>query len=322
MNAAFCIGDSDSAGQNFGSEEFAIRTRCQTISVGAGRVRAAFTLVELLVVISIISMLMAILMPALHGVRRHATALLGMRNQREIATGVNLFAAENNDRYPDSVATVGFDDKWSWYDPTSITGKLKRTPQVHRSISAYLRDYIPDGKTMYCPGAPQPYTYSRESWDAGDDWDNPDTPVVFDPVDGTFCFYWNYIGYLGRPRTLFRGPSGPAAGGAQSQLLLSDYFGYGHWQTPGAFASCEKLPGARVVEETWLAASWWSADGDPNHAMPDVKLRAAYVDGHVSTYTPAETIPMRIPFTSEGVPPYPDGAGSRGIFYLPQDALN
>jgi len=312
----------------------AIRTRCRTISIGAygvkgysaahscsGDPRAAFTLIELLVVISIISLLMGILVPAVHGVRRQAITMLGMRNQREIASAVNLFAADNDDRYPYSVATVGYDDKWSWYDPTVITGQNKRTVQIHRSMSAYLHDYIADGKTMYCPAAPQPYTYARESWDAGDNWDNPDTPVSSDRVDGTYCFYWNYVGYLGRPRTLFRGPSGPAAGGVQSQLLLTDYFGYGHWQTPEAFASCEKLPSGNVVEETWLAASWWSAEGDPNESMPDVKLRAAYVDGHVSTYTPKETLALRIPMTSEGAPPYPDGAGSRGIFYIPEDAV-
>jgi type II secretory pathway pseudopilin PulG len=287
-----------------------------------GNSRAAFTLIELLVVISTITLLLAILTPALHLVRRQATAMLGMRNQREIATGVNLFAAENDDRYPDSVATIGYDDKWGWYDPTAITGKRKRTAQIHRAMSAYLLDYIADGKTMYCPGAPQPYTYAQESWEAGDDWDNPDTPVTYDPVDGTYCFYWNYTGYLGEPRTLFRGPGGPAAGGTQSQLLVTDYLGYGPWQTPDAFASCEKLPDGDVVEETWLAASWWTAKGDPNDAMPDVKLRAAYVDGHVSTYTPDKTLPLRISQTSEGVPPYPDGAGSRGIFYIPEDAVD
>lgn len=283
--------------------------------------RAAFTIVELLVVISVISTLMAILLPAIHGVRRQATALMGMRNQREIATGVNLFAADNDDRYPDSVATVGFDDKWNWYDPTVLAGKSKRTPQIHRSISAYLHPYVPDGETMFCPGAPKPYTYAKECWDAGDKWDNPDTPLASDPVDGTYCFYWNYIGYLGEPRSLFRGPRGPATGGAQSRLLVSDYFGFGHWQTPNAFASCEKLAGGFALEETWLSAAWWSAEGDPETEMPKVKLRAAYTDGHVETYTPADAIPMRVPMTPEGVPPYPDGAGSRGIFYIPQTAV-
>ncbi|MGE5293464.1 MAG: type II secretion system protein [Solirubrobacterales bacterium] len=283
--------------------------------------RAAFTIVELLVVISIISMLMGILVPVLHAVRRQAASLMGMHNQRTIASGANLYAADNDDRYPDSVATVGFDDKWNWYDPTVLTGKSQRTPQVHRSMSAYLRSYVPDGKTMFCPGGPRPYTYAKECWDAGDDWDNPDTAVTADPVDGTYCFYWNYIGYLGEPRRLFQGPRSPAAGGMQSQLLVSDYFGYGHWQTPGAFASCEKLSGGFALEETWLAAAWWSAEGDPNDSMPSVKLRAAYTDEHVATYTPDEVVPMRVSMTSEGEPPYPDGAGSRGVFYLPENAV-
>jgi hypothetical protein len=188
-------------------------------------------------------------------------------------------------------------------------------------MSAYLREYLPDGNTMFCPGAPQRYSYAQECWDAGDDWDHPDTPLSSDPVDGTYCFYWNYIGYLGEPRSLFRGPRGPAAGGSQSQLLVSDYFGYGHWQTPNAFASCEKLPGGFAVEETWHGAALWSLEGDPESDMPKVKLRAAYTDGHVETYTPAEAVPMRVPMAPEGMPPYPDGAGSRGIFYIPENAV-
>jgi len=281
----------------------------------------AFTLVELLVVIAIISLLMAILVPGLHGVRRQATALVGMKNQREITNGVNLYAADNEDRYPDSVATVGFDADWRWYDLTKMTGNKKRSPQIHRSMSAYLRDYIPQAKVMACPSVPQQYKYLQESWDAGDLWDNPETPLSSDPVGGTYCFYWNYIGYLGTPRKLFLGPRGPAAFANQSQLLVSDYFGFGHWRNPEGFASCERLPDAGIIEETWLLSSWWSSEGDPNTAMPKVKLRAAYTDGHVETYTPDETVPMRISQTPEGAPPIPDGAGSDGIFYIPKNAL-
>jgi prepilin-type N-terminal cleavage/methylation domain-containing protein len=282
---------------------------------------AAFTLVELLVVISIISLLMAILVPALHGVKRQATALIGMKNQREIANGVNLFAADNDDRYPDSVATVGFDADWRWYDLTKMAGNKKRSPQIHRSMSAYLREYIPQAKVLACPSAPRQYKYLQESWDAGDEWDNPETPLSSDPVGGTYCFYWNYIGYLGAPRKLFLGPRGPAAFATQSQLLVSDYFGFGHWRNPSGFASCEKLPDAGIIEETWLLSSWWSSEGDPNSTMPKVKLRAAYTDGHVETYTPDQAVPMRISQTPEGAPPIPDGAGSDGIFYIPKNAL-
>jgi prepilin-type N-terminal cleavage/methylation domain-containing protein len=281
----------------------------------------AFTLVELLVVISIISVLMAILVPALNGVRRQVAALMGMKNQREVVSAVNLFAADHDDLYPQSVATVGFDDDWHWYDPTVLTGKRKRSPQIHRSMSAYLHDYIPDARTVFCPSAPQQYKYLQESWDAGDDWDNPDTDLPTDPVDGTYCFFWNYIGFLGGPRELFRGPRGPASGGRHSQLLVTDYFGYGHWRTPDSFASCERLPGGDILEEQWLESAWWKASGDPNEGRPQVKLRAAFTDGHVESFYPNDVSALRVSMTPEGTPAYPDGAGSRGIFYIPRSAV-
>ena len=137
----------------------------------------AFSLVEVLVVISIVSALLAIGVPALNLARRQARGLLGMRNQREIATALNLFAVDNRDRYPDSVATVGFGGNWSWSDPTKMIGVRKRTPQAHRAMSAYLGSYVPDAKAMFCPSAPQEYQRLQEAWDAGDDWDNPDTTV-------------------------------------------------------------------------------------------------------------------------------------------------
>lgn len=274
----------------------------------------------MLVVISIISVLMAILVPAVNFARRQARAVVGMSNQREVATALNLFAADNRDRYPSSVATVGFDDNWSWSDPTKMTGDEKRSPQVHRAMSSYLGSYIPDAKVMFCPSAPQEYKYLQEVWDAADDWDNPDTPMAADRFVGTYCFYWNYVGYLAETDTVFRGPTGPASMGRYSQLLVTDYFGYDHWRSPGAFGSCEKLGGANIVPETQLLSSYWSVGGDPNQAMPEVKLKAAYTDGHVETYSSSETTPMKVSFEPDGEPPYLDGT-SGGTFFIPKDAV-
>lgn len=301
------------------SEDSKIGRRWDDISFGAGRARA-FTLVELLVVISIISMLMAILAPAVNGVRRQARALLGMHNQKEVAYAVNLFAMDNGDKYPPSVATVGVDDSWNWTDPRQMTGPKQRSPQIHRSMSAYLQIYVPDADSLSCPTGPRKYKYLDEMWAAGDDWDNPDTSVSSDPVTGSYCFWWNYIGYLGEGPRLFRGPRTPAAMGRQSKLLMSDYFGYDYWRSPGRFSSSVKLGGAEVVPETWLRSSCWSAPGDPDSGMPEIKLRAAYTDGHVETYSASEVVPMRVSMGAEGIPPYDDASG-RGIFYLPENAV-
>ena len=273
----------------------------------------------MLVVISIISALMAIVVPSLNLARRQARALVGMQRQREIGTALNLFAMDNRDRYPDSVATVGFDDGFKWSDPTKMTGDQKRSPQLHRSMSAYLKPYVPDAKVMFCPSAPQEYKHLQALWEAGDDWDNPDTDVSSDPFGGAYCFYWNYVGYLTETDTVFRGPTGPASMGRHSKLLMTDYFGYDHWRSPGAFGSCEKLKGAAVVPETQLLSSYWAIAGDPSIAMPKVKLSAVYTDGHVERYKSSDTVPMKVSFTPEGAPPYPDGGG--GIFFLPRDAV-
>jgi len=300
------------------SEGCQIGKRCDYISVGAGRVRA-FTLIEMLVVISIVSVLLAIVVPSANMVRRRARAMVGMHRQREVGTALNLFSMDNRDRYPDSVATVGFDDQWNWSNPTKMTGNRKRSPQLHRSMSAYLKSYIPDAKVMFCPSAPKEYTHLQAVWEAGDDWDNPDTDRSSDPFGGTYCFYWNYVGYLTETDRVFRGPTGPASMGRHSQLLVSDYLGYDHWRSPGAFGSCEKLKGAEVVPETQLLSAYWAVGGDPSLAMPNVKLSAAYTDGHVERYKSSDTVPMRVSMTPEGVPPYPDGSG--GIFFLPRNAV-
>ena len=59
--------------------------------------RNAFTLVELLVVISIIALLIAILLPALSGARDAARSVACLSNQRQIGIGFSVYAAENDD---------------------------------------------------------------------------------------------------------------------------------------------------------------------------------------------------------------------------------
>jgi prepilin-type N-terminal cleavage/methylation domain-containing protein/prepilin-type processing-associated H-X9-DG protein len=56
-----------------------------------------FTLVELLVVISVISLLMAILLPALTGARRQARRSVCSSNLRQIGLSFNAYAQDNSD---------------------------------------------------------------------------------------------------------------------------------------------------------------------------------------------------------------------------------
>jgi len=273
------------------------------------------------VVLSVISILMAIMMPGLDSIRRKARAVAGMNNQKQIAGGINLYALDNDDLYPQSVATVGFGSHWNWSDPTKLIGNRKRSPGLYRAMSSYLRTYIPDSDTMFCPNAPRKYKYLQQSWEAGEGWDNPETSFPSDPVGGTYCFYWNYVGYLRMTGSIFQGPRGAADGGKYSKLLVTDYFGYDHWRSPGAFGSCDKFKGSDVTDETWLLSAYWSGRGDPNASAPEITLHAGYTDGHVESYPSSQVIPMEVSITSDGLTPYPAGVGP-GIFYLPPNALH
>ena len=304
------------------SEENIIRVRDGKKK--AGRVEGrGFTLVELLVVISITSVLMGILVPTLGKVRRHARALQGMNNQKEIASALNLFALDNDDRYPESMGTVGSDEDWTWSDPTRLIGDAGRTPASHRAMSAYLRSYLPDASSVYCPSAPHKYRYLQQAWDAGDDWDNPDTSAKSDRMGGTYCFYWNYRGFLSERNAVFRGPMGPASGGRRfSKLLVTDYFGYGHYRMPGAYGSCEPFRGAGVTPETSLLSAYWSRT-NPADSTPEFKLRAGYTDGHVETYSPSDVTPMKISLSQDGRTPVLDWPGTGyGTFFLPRNAVH
>ena len=286
------------------------------------RASEGFSLLELLIVLGIISLLTALLLPSLNKARTHAASLKSQSNLKQIVNAVNLYAIDNDERYPESVATIGMDD-YRWQDPRMMTGYMKRSIGLHRSMSGYLHDYIEDADILFCPAAPEKYKYLQQMWDTGDDWDNPDTPPIPDPVFGSYCFYWNYTGFIDYDCKPFKRPWGPGGGrGRYSKLMVTDYFGYDNWRSPNSFGSCEKIKNSDITEGTCSSSAFWSLPtSNPETDIDNIKisLYAGYIDGHVESFAPNQVIPMRVSKKSDGSSPESVGVGA-GIFFLPQNS--
>lgn len=267
---------------------------------------------ELLVVISILSLLMSVLLPALAKARIQARKVIGMNNQKQIVAAVNIYAVENGGKYPDSVATVGFGPNWNWSDPRKLIGTRARTQSMHRAMSEYLKSYVKDASTFYCPNAPKKYKYLQQCWDAGDLWDNPETFFPQDPVTGTYCFWWSYTGCLGNGK-IFRGPDSTCTSKEQSKILVSDYMGYDYYETPDYFGSCDKLSKSSAKQEGILIASWWQSKDAPTGAA----FNAGAIDGSVRNISFQDTIVLKVSKTSDGSMPYDSSIGP-GQFYIPK----
>src|SRR5688572_20024643 len=75
--------------------------------VATGRMRRGFTLVELLVVMTIVSLLAALLIPAVMAARETGRTVQCRSNLRQIGLAVLGYAHHNNGAYP----------TYRWYDP-------------------------------------------------------------------------------------------------------------------------------------------------------------------------------------------------------------
>ena len=111
------------------------RTRREA-RVGSGHGRAAFTLVELLVVIGIVAVLIAMLFPALRRAREHAVRTQCAAILRQWGAGLASYAAQHKGYFPDN---------------TRGSQLCFASPQVRAFLAEYLMDVR--GKARAEPGS-------------------------------------------------------------------------------------------------------------------------------------------------------------------------
>ncbi|MCB9867921.1 MAG: prepilin-type N-terminal cleavage/methylation domain-containing protein [Phycisphaerales bacterium] len=169
--------------------------------------RSGFTLVELLVVVSIIALLISILLPSLRSARDQSKCVLCRNNLRSIWTGILMYSYEYNDRVPytESVNMNGtepdadpFDPQYplspglvldhyinreSWVCPAAVAGYPENANRGEWKMTYGLHDAA-TFRTVNNPYDKQPSAYTR---------------TLSDPA------MQNYIHFDGRPMRLIDG---------------------------------------------------------------------------------------------------------------------
>ncbi|MBI9018869.1 MAG: prepilin-type N-terminal cleavage/methylation domain-containing protein [Phycisphaerae bacterium] len=112
----------------------------------------AFTLIELLIVISIIALLVSILMPALSKARQSAKSIMCLNNQRQMTMASYNYASSNNDFYPIAYYYNITPEKSSYHSWDFVTSKDWSTnPPTENIKPGILWSYDDNMEIQQCP---------------------------------------------------------------------------------------------------------------------------------------------------------------------------
>ena len=129
------------------------RNRPSGRSRGVGHKPRGFTLIELLVVLAILSLLVTLLMPAMHRARETAKTAVCLGNLRQIGLGLGLYAGDFGNVIPQDIMYVrrppDFTDSdglfWYWFlDGTD----LEHNSSPPRKLPG---GYVPTVEVFHCP---------------------------------------------------------------------------------------------------------------------------------------------------------------------------
>jgi prepilin-type N-terminal cleavage/methylation domain-containing protein len=128
------------------------------------RSRRGFTLIELLVVIAILAVLMALLLPALAGVRDKGRRAACLSNLRQMGIAIHLYADDCEGKIPYGPKAPLFTSPASFYPSTGApTSLLSLQSGAPVALGLLLKQQLADTpRVLFCPGSDQPLDADAE----------------------------------------------------------------------------------------------------------------------------------------------------------------
>jgi prepilin-type N-terminal cleavage/methylation domain-containing protein/prepilin-type processing-associated H-X9-DG protein len=218
--------------------------------------RRAFTLIELLVVIGIISILVAMLLPAVQRARAQAQSVACMSNLRQVYLGFSSYAHDFKEHFPFPLSYHDYlGDRLGRPERTSVPGG------PHRRVLS-----CPSEKKLVNPNYLEPVTMYEHPY-----------------IRTSYMINWNIGGYAytpghapGRTRKAFFDPTINVGGRSEAPFMADcSVLTTGWW---GDYLHFEW----NMNNPTWIAQYW---NQFYSHAFrhPNLTANMLYMDGHVGS---------------------------------------
>jgi len=262
------------------------QNRGQQISTGTNQLRvlarirkqrAGFTLIELLVVIAIISVLAALLLPALSAAKKKAAQATCINNLRQLGLGMKMFVDDNSSAFP-GIASRHYSfqplDWIYWRTNTALYPSFEKSPILTSipglqkpSLRCPLDRSDTDRNSIHYSDGYGPYlfSYSFNGYGLDENGNNLGMSSIIDTSQGTADV------------KLFK--ESEVRNSAKKIMLAEE---------PAALSSKDSPAGGRIIDDgRWVPTPIPGSRGDPLTIRHGGKADVTFGDGHVEAVTPA-----------------------------------